>query len=203
MLTFDHIAVLGNTLAEAVSHTEAALGRPLGPGGQHSYFGTHNKLMGLAPRLYLEAIAIDPDAPPPAHARWFGLDGFDGPPRLDKWVCRVPDMAAALEALPMAGQPVHLTRGELSWTMAVPEDGVLPFDGRFPALIQWHSANPPGQSLPNHGFALERLVVQHPQAEDLAALLAPYLDDDRIVFVPGTSGMVADLRNDSGPLQLA
>ena len=103
MLTLDHIAVLGETLEEAAHHVEAALGLPMMPGGAHARFGTHNRLLGLAPALYLEAIAIDPAAPPPGHPRWFGLDAFAGPARLDKWICRVDDLGAVLEALPMAG----------------------------------------------------------------------------------------------------
>jgi len=193
MLTLDHLAVLGTSLEAAVAHTEATLGRAMGAGGQHVHFGTHNRLLGLDPELYLEAIAVDPAAPPLDHARWFGLDQFEGPARLDKWICRVPDMAAALEAFPQAGAPVSLARGDLRWTMAVPEAGLLPFDGMFPALIQWHSPVPPGQSLPAGGLGFAGLTIRHPEASALAAALHPHLDDPRIRFAPGAPGMTADL----------
>ncbi len=182
MLTLDHIAVLGETLEEAAHHVEAALGLPMMPGGVHARFGTHNRLLGLAPALYLEAIAIDPAAPPPGQPRWFALDAFAGPARLDKWICRVDDLDAVLEALPMAGHKVELTRGALSWAMAVPEDGMLPFDGLFPALIQWYSDVPPGKMLPGSGCELQGLTVAHPEADALQALLAPHLDAPLVTF---------------------
>ncbi|MCT4555591.1 MAG: VOC family protein [Pelagimonas sp.] len=175
MLELDHIVVVGESLDEAAAHVEAQLGTPLLPGGAHAVFGTHNRLLGLSPGLYLEAIAIDPAAPPPARARWFGLDHFQGAARLDKWVLRVADMDAALEHLPMAGQPVAVQRGGLSWTMAVPEDGKLPFDGVFPALIQWHSHVPPGKILPGGDLRLNHLTICHPQVDQLRALLWPLL----------------------------
>ncbi|ANT62080.1 polyphosphate kinase [Salipiger sp. CCB-MM3] len=176
MLELDHVAVLGETLAEAVSHAESALGLPLSPGGAHPDFGTHNFLLGLENDLYLEAIAVDPSAPDPGRPRWFGLDGFTGPARLDKWVCRVPDLDAALKVLPMAGEAVAVTRGALSWKISVPRDGLLPFDGMFPALIEWVSPVPPGVSLAGAGIRLDRLTVAHPQADALQALLAPHLN---------------------------
>ena len=183
MLELDHIAVLGETLAEAVSHTEATLGAPLLPGGEHPDFGTHNQLLGLDDGLYLEAIAVDPAAAAPGRARWFGLDQFSGPPRLDKWVCRVPDLDRALALLPMAGEAVSLSRGSLRWRMAVPRDGILPFAGLFPALIEWQSPVPPGLALPASGARLDRLSVAHPEAEALAALLVPHLTAPVVEFV--------------------
>lgn len=204
MLELDHIAVAGTTLAQAAAHVEAALGLPPGPGGRHARYGTHNRLLGLAEGLYLEAIAIDPEAPAPPDPRWFGLDAFRGPARLDKWICRVPDIDAAIAVLPGAGRRVDLARDALRWSMAVPEDGLLPYDGLFPALIQWHSPVPPGRSLPSCGLRLDRLTLAHPQAEALAALLAPHLRDDRLCFVPAEApGLGARLSGPSGAVTLA
>ena len=36
--------------------------------------GTHNRVLGMAGGMYLEVIAIDPDAAAPERPRWFGLD---------------------------------------------------------------------------------------------------------------------------------
>jgi hypothetical protein len=199
MLLLDHIAVAASTLEAGVAHVEQVLGTRMGPGGRHARFGTHNRLMGLEPGLYLEAIAVDPDAPQPADARWFGLDAFAGPPRLDKWILRCDDLAAALSALPMAGRPVALSRGDLAWTMAVPEDGMLPFDGLFPALLEWHVDRPPGAALPASGCRLERLVVRHPEAGALEALLAPMLDAPLVRFESAEApGLAAELITPEG-----
>ena len=154
-MIFDHLAVAGETLEAAVAHVEEALGVKMGPGGQHVHFGTHNRLIGLEDGLYLEAIAIDPDAAPLGYARWFDLDRFAGAPRIGNWICRVDDLEARLRDLPKgAGQPVALTRGDLRWLMAVPEDGILPCDGGFPALIEWQVDKIPGESLPSSGMSV-------------------------------------------------
>ncbi len=190
-LRLDHLAVLGETLEEACEHIESSLQQPLHPGGQHAHFGTHNRLLGLAGELYLEAIAIDPGVPKPAYPRWFGLDTFRGAARLDKWILRTTDIDAAIDAFPMAGRRVDLSRGDLRWSMAVPEDGLLPFDGCFPALIQWHSDVPPGKLLVNPGTRLDRLLVTHPRAQALSDLLAGALQDAPVRFEPGPDPALA------------
>ena len=77
MLQLDHLAVAARDLDEGRAVVEAALGVTLQRGGRHARFGTHNLLLGLEDGLYLEVIAIDPDAPGPDEARWFDLDRFD------------------------------------------------------------------------------------------------------------------------------
>ena len=76
MLRFDHLAVSAETLADGVAYVEQALGLALAGGGQHPLMATHNRLLGLGD-LYLEVIAADPDAPRPAHPRWFDLPEDD------------------------------------------------------------------------------------------------------------------------------
>lgn len=195
-MELDHIAVAGETLAEATAHVEAALGVPLQTGGQHPVFGTHNRLLGLADGLYLEAIAIDPEATPERSPRWFDLDSFSGMPRLTNWICRATGLPELLERMPDgAGIPVPLTRGDLVWDMAVPADGKLPFDNLFPALIEWHSAHP-APRLEQQGCALRRLVIAHPDAADLEALLP--LHDGRLVFETGPAAMEAEFDTPHG-----
>ncbi|MCV6585193.1 MAG: VOC family protein [Marinibacterium sp.] len=199
MLALDHLAVSGATLDEASEHVAAALGVPLQAGGQHAHFGTHNRLLGLEDGLYLEAISVDPAAAAPGRARWFGLDGFSGPPRLGNWILRCDDLAAVLAALPSgAGAPVALARGDLRWQMAVPEGGVLPFDDRFPALIQWQGALHPAGMLRASGCALRWLAVSHPDAGDLSGLLAPHFADPRVVIEPGASMLMAEFDTPHG-----
>ncbi len=205
MMELDHIAVAGETLEAATEAVEAALGVALQPGGQHDVFHTHNRLLGLADGLYLEAIAANPDAPRPDRPRWFDLDRFSGPPRLTNWICRTGDIDGLLAALPPGvGQTVALARGDLRWRMAVPADGILPFDNRFPALIQWDCAVHPATRLADAGCALRRLVVAHPQARDLAALLAPHLRDARVVFETAQeSRLLAEIDTPHGLRSLA
>jgi hypothetical protein len=185
-LIFDHIAVAALTLADGVAAVEQALGVKLAGGGQHPHMATHNRLLALGD-LYLEVIAIDPAAPAPPWPRWFDLDHFSGRPALTNWVARTDDLAAALsQSPPGTGTPVALSRGVYQWQMAVPADGKLPFDGAFPALIQWLPPHHPTQALPESHIRLVSLDITHPQAEALAQSLTD-LTDPRIHITQGAA----------------
>lgn len=198
-LAFDHIAVAAGTLAEGVSMVEAALGVPLAGGGDHALMGTHNRLLGLGD-LYLEVIAVNPAAPPPGRPRWFDLDHFAGPPRLTNWVARCDDLDTALAAAPPGtGRPLALARGAYRWQMAVPDDGRLPFDGAFPALIHWQGDLHPAAALPDHGLRLTRLTLTHPDAPALRQALGPLAHDPRIAVALGPAGLSARIDTPQGP----
>jgi hypothetical protein len=182
MLTIDHLAVSALTLEGGAEAVEQALGLLLAPGGAHPHMATHNRLLGLG-EVYLEVIAADPAAPRPKWPRWFDLDNFTGAPRLTNWICACDDLEVAVAAAPAGvGVPVDLQRGDLRWRMAVPGDGCLPFDGAYPALIQWQGPHPAAR-LPDLGARLRRLEVAHPQAEALRAALG--LTDPRVVILSG------------------
>lgn len=203
MIVFDHVAIAGETLAAARAHVEEALGVSLQPGGAHDVFFTHNALLGLEDGLYLEAIAINPDAPKPQRPRWFDLDRFSGGPRLTNWICRADDLDAALAAIPAPlGHPVDLQRGDLRWRMAVPDSGLLPFDNCAPALIQWQTDRHPATMLAVSGVRLSRLTVCHPDAAALEALLAHHLADDRIAFETGPAALCAAFATPHGPREI-
>lgn len=185
MLRFDHLAVSALNLDDGVAAVEAALGVALAGGGQHPHMATHNRLLGLGD-LYLEVIAADPAQAMPDWPRWFDLDNFSGRARLTNWVACCDSISAAVAASPDGvGIPVALQRGDYRWQMAVPADGKLPFDGCFPALIEWAGALHPARALPESGVRLQRLEIAHPQAQALNAALARLFADDRVVIVPG------------------
>lgn len=167
-LSLDHIAVVARSLDEGTTYVEAILGVELSPGGKHGAMGTHNRLLSLGPHCYLEVIAIDPDAPKPAHRRWFNLDSYTGAPRLMNWICSTDDLESALSAAPPgSGVPMRLTRGDMVWHMGVTDFGRLPFDDAMPALIEWGNSPHPNRRLPDHNLRLTRLDVFHPRADDL------------------------------------
>lgn len=196
--TLDHIAVATTDLARGTSEIEGRLQVPLAPGGQHDRMGTHNRLLGLGPE-YLEVIAIDPDAQPLAHARWFDLDRFEGPTRLTNWILNTPDLDAALAGLPDGfGRPVQFTRGDLSWRMAVPADGRLPWDGLAPALIQWDGDARPPARLPERECRLVELRITHPDALALGNLFGL----PRVSFAKGAPAISATLATPSGKVIL-
>tara|TARA_R110002049_G_scaffold10127_6_gene50561 strand:- start:29994 stop:30605 length:612 start_codon:yes stop_codon:yes gene_type:complete len=203
-MELDHIAVAGLTLAEADAHVAQALGVSLQPGGQHDVFFTHNTLLGLNDGLYLEAIAVNPDAPTPDRPRWFDLDRISGPPRLSNWICRCDDLDATLATLPEGfGAPVELRRGDLCWRMAVPQSGILPFDNCAPALIEWGGDAHPAARLAPSNCRLSGLEVHHPDAAALAAMLAPLLNDTRVSFHAGPARLLAKFETPQGARVLA
>lgn len=197
-LELDHLAVAAETLEEGAAAVEAALGVALQTGGRHAHFATHNRLLGLGDGLYLEVIAIDRQAPAPGYPRWFDLDRFSGRPRPQVWICRTGDLDGFVAAHPGAGRAVALARGDLSWRMAVPETGVLPFDNAFPAVIEWQGDAHPAARLAPSGCALRRLVVAHPEAAALAAALTHVLRDARVVFEPGAPALRAEIDTPGG-----
>lgn len=205
MPLFDHLALAAEDLATGAATLESALGVPLEPGGQHAAMSTHNRLLSLGPGEYLEVIAADPAAPPPGRPRWFALDAFAGPVRPRAWVLACDDLDAALaKAPPGSGQPMAFRRGDLTWRMAVPASGLLPFDGLAPALIGWGPGVPhPSTRLPDRGVRLTALTLHHPAAPALAAALAPLTQDPRLRFATGAPAITAEFLTPRGLVVLA
>lgn len=203
MLRLDHLVISAEALDQALPALAPLFRVPLAPGGEHALMGSHNRLLSLGPDEYLEVIAINPAAPPPAQPRWFGLDRFEGPARLTHFVCAGDDMAQMLAlAPPGAGRATALARGDLRWQMAVTETGRLPFDDAFPALISWEGSAHPAQRLPDHGLRLTRLTLHHPAPDALSAALRPLLQDPRIDILPGPRGLSARLSSPFGEICL-
>lgn len=186
-MRLDHLAIAAETLEEGVAWAEEKLGVTFLEGGKHARFATHNRLLGLADGLYLEVIAADPNATCDG-PRWFGLDTFQGPPRLVNWICEPADFETMLR---YGMRRVAMSRGDLHWDMGVPEDGSLPLDGGFPTVLRWRGTRP-GQNLPASGCGLRSLVVSHPQAREIEAEIK--MADPRVRFTVGkaTLGAVFD-----------
>ncbi len=201
LLQPDHLAICAETLAEGVAMVEDLLGVALAPGGDHVFMGTHNRLLSLGPGLYLEVIAINPDAALPGRVRWFDMDRFSGPPRLTNWICRTHDLPRALTVAPDGiGRVIPAARVDLRWQMVVPDDGCLPFDGAYPALIAWEGSAHPSDRLPDQGCRLKRLDIGHPDAAALRKHLQPQLDMATIdVRKHSQKRLVATIETPSGP----
>lgn len=194
----DHIVISAERLEAGASAIGAALGCNIGPGGAHEVMGTHNRLLSLGERDYLEVIAIDPAAPSPNRARWYGLDEFRGAPRLTNWALRVDDLDAALSEAPdAAGAPLSVTRGENRWRLSVPPGGQLPWDGLFPTFIEWETPCP-APALDDQDIRLISLTLSHPDIGALGWALAPFLEDDRVILTEGPVGMRAEFHTPSG-----
>jgi len=203
-LRLDHLALSADTLEAGRVHVQDALDVELAPRGEHPHMATHNHLLSLGPSEYFEVIAINPDAPAPNRPRWFNIDAFKGAPRLTNWILATDDLDAALSALPDGfGTPVALERGDFRWSMAIPDDGILPWGGWGPALIQWHGDLHPAPLLPDQDIRLASFVLRHPQAAEIAETFAPLLPHDTALFaVCDTPGITAHFNTPQGPRRL-
>lgn len=198
-LIFDHLAVVADDLGAGVDHVRALTGLSVPPGGQHPRMATRNCVMNMGASEFFEIIAPDPDAPAPDEPRWFRLDLPVGAPRIGNWICRCDDLDAVLAGLPpSAGRAITMTRGAMTWRIAVPDDGGLPFDGGFPTLIEWPPGPLPQDAMPDLGARMLALEVSHPNAAMIAARLTGLLDDARIRFMPGPPAIRARITTPHG-----
>lgn len=178
MLRLDHLTVLAPSLREGVEHVRHCLGIDMPPGGAHPEMGTHNHLLRLGDDIYMEVIAVDPAAPPPAGPRWFGLGAatelrsrWERGERLRGWVARTDDLDAALRAHgDLLGGCTQVSRGGRHSRISLPADGSLPMDGVLPSVIERRGPETPAEGLPDLGTRLVELVLEHPEPDTVAAL---------------------------------
>jgi len=160
------VVVAARTLDEGAAWVQSRLGASLVPGGKHPTMGTHNRLLGLGPRTYLEVMAIDPDAAPPQRPRWFDLDSpamaalLERGPALIHWAERTGDIEGAVRGDSTGLEIVAFSRGPYRWRMAIARDGRRPEGGAKPTLIQWDSDHP-AAALPESGVRLERFTHEN------------------------------------------
>lgn len=168
MARIDHIVFAAQTLEKGADYAQQILGVRPAPGGKHPLMGTHNLLLNLGNRVYLEVIAIDPEAPNPGRPRWFDLDHLDlSEPRLITWVAHTRH----IESVPADfGKVTKASRGNLEWLIAIPEDGRLHEGGVIPYLIQWGEAHPTDNRT-DSGCELVELVGFHPEPERVLKML--------------------------------
>jgi len=195
----DHLAFTSPTLALGVEFVADLLGAAPRPGGRHPRMGTHNALLRLGPAVYLEVIAVDPDAGPHDLPQVFGLGRGRTRPLLANWVARTPDVRAAAAADPAYRRIEPMSRGSLRWEITLPEGDGLIFDGLAPLLIQWLAEPHPAAAMPDSGCALEGLEGWHPRAEALSGLLRALGLQDAMAIHPGPAPrLVAHLRTPRG-----
>jgi len=159
--------------------------------------GTYNHLLQLGDMVYLEIIALDPDAEAPVRARWFGLDNrkavtadWDAGRRLRGWVARTDAMDAVLAGREsIFGRKLSLPWANSSFDFAIPDDGSLPLDGAVPSFIDRRGKPRSMTNIADLGARLKSFALRHPDAASLSRLYQT-LDIDR----PPTIEQGSDLR---------
>ncbi len=176
----DHLVVAALTLEQGCDWIERQVGVRPEAGGAHAAMGTHNALLALGARLYLEVIAIDPRGVKPARPRWFDLDeprmraALAEGPQLIHWVVSAADIDNAAARLPDLGTPTAMARGDFRWRITIPDDGHRPGRGLVPTVIQWSGARHPADRLLDRGLRMVAIAGEHPEPaavrQSLAAL---------------------------------
>lgn len=204
----DHLVFACADLAQGAAHVRARLGVDVRPGGRHLLMGTHNALLKLGPRTYLELVAIDPGGSA-QRARWFGLDTAAVRNRLARgpflltWVAACSDIEGAAALDPGFGEVIAASRGDFSWRITVPADGRLNFDGVLPTLIQWNDEAHPCDGLAESVCTLLELELRHPQAARIKASFALIRMQGPVALRPGKPALVARISTPRGVAALS
>jgi hypothetical protein len=101
-MRIDHLVYGTPDRAAATDDLEARFGVRAQPAGRHPGIGTHNPVLALGPRSYLEVIAPDPEQPQPCSPRPFGLDELTSARRVG-WAVGCDDIDVAMSRARDAG----------------------------------------------------------------------------------------------------
>ena len=172
----DHLVFGVPDLARGIERVELATGVRARFGGQHPGRGTHNALLSLGGRQYLEIIALDPEQAEAPGLLYPELRSLSEP-RLIAWavaVGNVADMAERVGAAniepvgPLAGSRVQADGSLLAWKtlrLAGPSVEGLPF------FIEWPKGAPhPSQTSPA-GCRLTSFEIDHTDPEATRRIL--------------------------------
>lgn len=203
--TIDHLVVTAPDLALGTKYVQDALGVDLQPGGEHVRLGTHNRLLRLGESMYLEVIAVNPQAPAPQRARWFALDqvAADGPAKLATWVMQCDDIQAAVQRSSLDSGPVEpMSRGELQWQITIPKDGKHQLEGALPSLIEWQGEGPVG-GMVDAGCTLKCLEIYSTHSSQLDSFLSQLSFQGPVMVHQLSEGqlgyLVAQIETPDGP----
>jgi hypothetical protein len=178
VLQLDHITIIAPSLADGVAHVRACLDIDVPFGRLHQDMGTHNHLLRLGESVYLEIIAVDPNAPHPPRPRWFGLDdqdtvraAWDNGFRLRGWVARTTDIDSVLARHEeLLGKKTQLSADASFFFFSIPADGSLPLGGVAPSVIDRGGRPPSVAAMTDLGAELRAVIVEHPKPDEVADL---------------------------------
>lgn len=204
----DHLVVACADLDQGAAWLQEQLGVAPQPGGKHALMGTHNRLLKLGERAYLELIAHDPDAPAPMRPRWFDLDNSairqraTARPFLLTWAAASTSIVEAVVQVPQLGEVLSMARNQFVWRVTVPDDGRLQFSGVLPFVIEWEGEVHPCDALEDRGCELLDLRLSHPAAASILPLFRSLRVAGAVELRAGPIELVARIRSPRGEVEL-
>jgi hypothetical protein len=201
-LQLDHLVYATPDLDATCRELEIRFGVRASAGGQHPGRGTHNALIAIGPKAYLEIIAPDPSQ---AETRpvWFGIDQLTAP-KLITWAVRVDGLEAFIKEIsPNVGAVRSGSRKTpdgttLSWQLTEPQlaEGV----GLVPFLIEWNTPRHPAGSAIT-GPPLVQLRLEHPEPELIRQQLS-WLQLEVAIDAGASPALVASFEGANGLVEL-
>ncbi len=183
----DHIVIGAANLEQGAEYVKDLFGVEMPKGGEHPLMATHNLLMQLGGNVFIEVISINPEAAPPERPRWYGLDdplvfqSLKQSPRLLTWVVNSNNISALLHDSEFEfGIATPVTRGNLNWNFAIPDDGRLLAGGILPYVMQWHVSPHPAAQMPDCRCRLKSIEITHPYAEWVSSTLDGIAVSDQV-----------------------
>ncbi len=167
MHSLDHIVFGSFTLEEGTKFVEKILQAKLSDISYHNDMGTHNRVIRISERVYLEVIAIDPKTSNLNNRKWFNLDNSKLQAKLKKspqiigYVVENNDMNVTKYYDPF----FEASRDIYEWQFAMPTSNNNILDrriieaGMIPSLISWKSDKPVYQMKKNQ-FQLISLEIK-------------------------------------------
>ena len=145
MHNLDHIVFGSLTLEEGTEFVENILQAKLSDIGYHKDMGTHNRVIRIGKKVYLEVIAIDPKTSNLNNRKWFNLDNS----KLQSKLKKSPQIIGYV----IENDDINITkyydtffetsRDSYKWQFAMPTPKSNIFDneiieaGVMPSLISW------------------------------------------------------------------
>ena len=172
MHSLDHIVFGSFTLDEGTKFVENILQAKLSDIGYHKDMGTHNRVIRISERVYLEVIAIDPKTSKLNNRKWFNLDNSKLQSKLKKspqiigYVIEKNDINITNYYDPF----FKSSRDIYKWKFAMPTfnnnilDSEIIDSGMIPSLISWKSDKPVYQMEKNQ-FELISFEIRLPESQ--------------------------------------
>lgn len=203
----DHLILGCADLEKGIAWLEQRTGVRAAIGGSHPGRGTHNALLGLGGRQYLEILAPDPAQPADLRPDL----AVHTEPRLIGWASATRDLVAVIRNSRASGATISEPRDGararpdgrvVRWRTAEVQEtfasaGISP----VPFFIEWASdAVHPSHDSPAGG-RLQSFVFEHPEAAALQGLLKQ-LGIDASVTQRAAAALVAQLATAKGTILL-
>ena len=167
MHKLDHIVFGSVTLEERTVFVENILQAKLSDIGYHKDMGTHNRVIRISEKVYLEVVAIDPKRQNLKNRKWFNLDNSN----LQSKLTKSPQIIGYVvennnRNINKYYDPFfEASRDRYKWKFAMPTfnnnilDSEIINTGVIPSFISWKSKKPINQMKKNQ-FELISLEIK-------------------------------------------